>query len=211
VPTLLHISASPRAAASHSRRAGEALRHALEAALPALRVTRRDLASPPLPHVDGGFAEASLMPAAERGPPQVAALALSEALIGELEAADLVLVDTPMHNFTVPSTLKAWIDHVVRPGRSFALTPAGKVGMLRDRPVFVAVACGGGFDGPAAQQDFLAPYLRYVLGTIGIAQVEVLRLDRLNRGGAHRARIRDTARAWLADRIAAGAVPAARR
>jgi FMN-dependent NADH-azoreductase len=93
----------------------------------------------------------------------------SEELIRELESADCVVIATPMHNFTVPSTLKAWIDHVVRVRRTFIATPDGYVGLLRDRPVFVAVSSGGRYSGPRARQpDFLTPYLRACLGTIGL-------------------------------------------
>ena len=96
-------------------------------------------------------------------------MALSEELIQELESSDFVVIGTPMHNFTVPSALKAWIDHIVRVRRTFNVTPEGKVGMLRDRPVFVAVSSGGRFSGERARQpDFLTPYLKAILGTIGL-------------------------------------------
>jgi FMN-dependent NADH-azoreductase len=96
-------------------------------------------------------------------------MALSEKLIQELESADFVVIGTPMHNFTVPSALKAWIDHVVRARRTFNVTPAGKLGLLHDRPVFVAISSGGRFSGERARQpDFLTPYLEAVLGIIGL-------------------------------------------
>ena len=96
-------------------------------------------------------------------------MVLSEELIRELESADFVVIGTPMHNLTVPSALKAWIDHVVRARRTFNVTPAGKVGTLRDRPVFVAIASGGRFSGERARQpDFLTPYLKAILGMIGL-------------------------------------------
>ena len=93
----------------------------------------------------------------------------SEELIQELESSDVVVIATPMHNFTVPSALKAWIDHIVRVRRTFNVTREGKVGTLRDRPVFVAVSSGGRYSGERARQpDFLTPYLRAVLGVIGL-------------------------------------------
>jgi FMN-dependent NADH-azoreductase len=96
-------------------------------------------------------------------------MARSEELVREVENADYLLIGTPMHNFTVPSVLKAWIDHVVRARRTFNVTPAGKVGTLRDRPVYVAIASGGRFSGEHARQpDFLTPYLTAVLGIIGL-------------------------------------------
>jgi FMN-dependent NADH-azoreductase len=202
--TLLHISASPRTAASQSRRAGQLFLDRLRAAGWDAVVVRRDLADPPLPHPGGRFAEASLMLAAERGPAQDAALALSETLIGELEAADLVLIDTPMHNFTAPSTLKAWIDHVVRPRRTFGFSPAGKVGLLPDRPVLVLVACGGAFEPDrGAQADFLGPYLEYTLGTIGLVRVAVRRLEKLSRGESSVTAAFESATRWIDAQIAA--------
>ena len=100
---------------------------------------------------------------------QEGSIARSEELIAELESSDFVVIGTPMHNFTVPSALKAWIDHVVRVRRTFNVTKEGKVGRLRDRPVFVAVSSGGRFSGERARQpDFLTPYLKAVLGTIGL-------------------------------------------
>jgi FMN-dependent NADH-azoreductase len=99
-------------------------------------------------------------------------MAQSEALIRELESSDCVVIGTPMHNLTAPSTLKAWIDHVVRARRTFAMTAAGKVGALRDRPVFVAIASGGWFSGEHARQpDFLTPYLRTILDMIGLTDL----------------------------------------
>ncbi|MDK3023379.1 NAD(P)H-dependent oxidoreductase [Cupriavidus taiwanensis] len=179
--TLLHLSASSRGEASNSRQAAARLLKQIGAG--SLHVIERDLARQPLPHPDRATVEASLIPPEQRGPAEHAALALSETLIAELESADAVLISTPMHNFTMPSALKAWIDLVVRPNRTFRNTPAGKVGMLADRPVLALVSCGGPFrEGPGSQQDFLTPYLKYVFAAVGITQVEVLRMERMNWG-----------------------------
>lgn len=194
--SLLHISVSPRAA-SHSRRIGRELAARLCAARD-FDLVVRDLGAAPPPLPDEGFVEASLMPEERRGPDEVAALALSETYIAELEAAAVVVIDTPMHNFTVPAALKAWIDHVVRPRRTFRSTPAGKVGLLADRPIRVVAACGGPFSGtPAAQRDFLTPYISYTLAAIGLADVEVLLLESLARGAESVERAETGARAWI--------------
>jgi len=96
-------------------------------------------------------------------------------LIQEVEAADVIVIGTPMHNLTVPSVLKAWIDQILRAGRTFKSTLAGKVGMLRDRPVFIGIASGGVFTGDRANQpDFLTPYLAAVLGSIGLKTLQFL-------------------------------------
>ncbi|WP_199032626.1 FMN-dependent NADH-azoreductase [Ralstonia sp. ASV6] len=180
--TLLHVAVSPREGRSHSRRAAQLVLDQLAEASADLRIIERDLAATPLPHPDAAFVEASLMPDADRTHAHRAELALSETLIGELEAADSVLISTPVHNYTVPSTLKAWIDLVVRPERTFRRTPTGKVGVLADRSVLVVSASGGNFAGAHAQTDFLMPYLRYVFATVGIQQVEGIRLQNTARG-----------------------------
>jgi FMN-dependent NADH-azoreductase len=102
----------------------------------------------------------------------------SEELIQELESADFVVIGTPMHNFTVPSVLKAWIDHIVRVRRTFDSTKEGYVGRLRDRPVFVAVSSGGRYSGERAHQpDFLTPYLKAILGIIGLHDLTVFSVE----------------------------------
>ena len=142
---------------------------------------RRDLGMAPPPHVDAGFDRAMRLPVEARTPADHAALALSEELIGELEATDGLVIGTPMHNYTVPSCLKAWIDHVVRPRRSFGFGPQGKFGLLADRPTYIVTASGGPHGGVGEQPDFLVPYLRAILATIGITSLQVLSLQSTTR------------------------------
>lgn len=105
-------------------------------------------------------------------------LGRSEAFIRELIECDCLVIATPMHNFTVPSGLKAWIDHVVRVRKTFVASADGKIGYLKDRPVFVAISSGGRFSGVAARQpDFLTPYLKQVLGTIGLNDVTFFSIE----------------------------------
>ncbi len=97
----------------------------------------------------------------------------------------MLIINTPMHNFTVPAALKLWIDYVLRIHRTFASTPEGKVGLMRDRPAFVIVGSGGHHSGEhALQRDFLSPYLRYALGCIGVTDVHFLLLQGLVRSEA---------------------------
>ena len=195
---LLHVSVSARGEASHSRRVAHDLIAALHTVSPGLAVIERDLAADPVPHPDAAFVAASLTPETARDDAARHALALSEALIDEVERADAILISSPMHNFTVPSALKAWLDHVVRPGRTFGLSPAGKLPLLDSRPVRAVVACGGRFSGgPGAQTDFFSEYLCYVLGVIGLANVDVLRLEALNRGPETVATAMEMARDWI--------------
>lgn len=145
----------------------------------------RDLWSPQLPHVDETYghvlAGSREMAADAFGQP--GSLCLSEALIVELESAQALVIGTPMHNYTVPSVLKAWIDHVLRIHRTFVPTPGGKRGLLGDRPVYIAVAAGGRYTGPRPlQPDHLTPYLKAALGTIGLTNLNFFALERMVQG-----------------------------
>lgn len=164
---ILHVSCSPRGQAAESYRLGQKIIALLQARHPTAQVVERIIGDGSLAHIDADYALTQHSATAAASPPGSAAL--SDVLIRELENADAVVIATPMHNLTVPSTLKAWLDHVVRARRTFETTPAGKVGTLRDRRVFIAVAAGGRFSGERARQpDFLTPYLTFILGTIGL-------------------------------------------
>jgi FMN-dependent NADH-azoreductase len=163
---ILYVSASSRGLASESHRLSlKIIRHLLINDPKAILINR-DVSDATLTHIDEDYAT-SLHSAADIS--QQGSAARSNELIDELECSDIVVIGTPMHNFTVPSALKAWIDHVVRVRRTFNVTPEGKVGTLSDRPVFVAVSSGSRYSGERARQpDFLTPYLKAVLGIIGL-------------------------------------------
>jgi FMN-dependent NADH-azoreductase len=181
--TILHLRCSPRGATAFSSRMAEEVVSRLRLHHPGAEIVFRDLSAHPPPLIDAGFSAAILGPPGEVPP----ALEVSEALIRELEAADVLVIATPMHNYSVPAVLKAWVDQIVRIHRSFASTPGGKVGKLRDRPAWLVIASGGWFSGPSpggapAQPDFLMPYVRAVLSTIGIDDLHVLTLEGVTRG-----------------------------
>lgn len=201
--TILLIRVSPRTA-SFSRLIATEIAERLLHAHPGADLIDRDLAKEPPPHPDAAFYDAILSRSDAPSP----ALDCSEQMIAELEQADVVVIGTPMNNFTVPSTLKAWLDHVVRIRRTFVSTAEGKKGLLRDRPVIVAMASGGYVnDTPLGQPDFLTPYLRAILGCIGLNQVEFLRLEGLARGPEAVERALTQARATI-DRAAWSRRPA---
>ncbi|MGY2284393.1 FMN-dependent NADH-azoreductase [Pseudomonas gingeri] len=170
---VLHVTCSPRGRASESQRLSQTLINELIEHHRGHDVVITERGVGALAHIDGAHAQAS---SKRREPADTlgasGTLLQSEQLIRELESADYVVIATPMHNLTVPSTLKAWLDHVVQVDRTFRITPAGKVGTLHDRPVLVAIASGGLFSSENAQQpDFLRPYLKAVLATIGLLDV----------------------------------------
>lgn len=167
--TILHLTCSPRGEAAQSSRLSRRVIDALCRRHPGSTIVTRAIGGGEIAHIDEDYAISLASPADVS---QAGSMALSDQLILELESADIVVIGTPMHNFTVPAALKGWIDHVVRARRTLAVTPEGKFGLLSDRPVFVAIASGGRFSGPRARQpDFLTPYLRTVLGVIGLHDV----------------------------------------
>lgn len=166
---ILRVSFSPRGAASESYRLSQKIIDQLLLKERDAEVVDRDLGNGSIGHVDSSYA------VSQGGSADVSrdgSMAYSEELIKDLESADVVVISTPMHNLSIPSTLKAWIDHVVRVRRTFNITPAGKVGTLAGRPVFVAIASGGRYSGEHANQpDFLTPYLSVILAMIGLKDV----------------------------------------
>ncbi|MCW1411086.1 NAD(P)H-dependent oxidoreductase [Rhizobium sp. 1AS11] len=173
---ILHIDSSPRQE-SHSRALSAAIVERLLEVANGATITRRDLGADPLPQTEALYAAALASPATLAAPP-MGSLDLSEVLIREVEAADVIVIGTPMHNLTIPSVLKAWIDQILRVGRTMKSTPSGKVGMLQDRPVFIGAASGGFFTGERANQpDFLTPYLSLALSSIGLRTQQFLPLQ----------------------------------
>lgn len=163
---ILHLVCSPRGLRSESARLSQSIVTAILVENPAAEVTTRVLADEPLVHVDIDFAlsQHGLEDVSQHG-----TAAVSAAVIQELKDADAVVIGTSVHNFTVPSALKAWIDHVVRVRWTFDVSSNGKIGKLHDRPVFVAFSSGGLLTGERARQpDFLTPYLKAVFATIGL-------------------------------------------
>jgi FMN-dependent NADH-azoreductase len=150
----------------------------LKAYEPDHEVIRRDLGFDPVPHPSADYASALSTREAYLAALETNALDLSELLIKELEASDLIVIGTPMNNFAVPSCLKAWLDHVIRIGRTLGSGPDGKFGLLSDRPVYIAISSGDIFEGPGAKQpDFLTPYLTAALGCIGLKKISTFSIQ----------------------------------
>jgi FMN-dependent NADH-azoreductase len=178
---LLRIDASPRGGDSYSRRIGDKI----EAALSAANITRRDLATAPIAHLDGVAIAGFFSPNDALTPEMKTATALSDAVLAEIEAADTLLITTPMFNFGIPSVLKAWIDQLVRINRSFSFDGTNFDGLLKGRRAYVVIAYGAaGYaeGGPLHSADFAKPFLDFVLRFVGFESVEFVMLDATNAG-----------------------------
>lgn len=166
MPTLLRIDASVRTEGSYSRAVADQLRDGWVRANPGGRVVVRDLAEAPPPHLCARTMAALL------GAPG-ATDATSDELIGELAAATDLLISTPLYNFGIPSTLKAWFDHVVRAGHTFELRDGAYWPLLTGGTAYV-VAARGGMARPAIDDDFVLPYLSAILPFIGWPRIELV-------------------------------------
>lgn len=193
--TVLLINASPQGQVSHANQLALELVASLRNRHPQLELVERDLGAQPLPPLGMDYARALTTTTPFDSP----TFEVSEALIGELERCDMLLIATPMHNFTLPAALKLWVDYVLRIHRTFSSGPEGKTGLLRDRPVYVLVGSGGFHQGERARQaDFLTSYLRHVLNTLGLFDLHFSYLQGLVLGEEAVRATLDNSRARLA-------------
>jgi FMN-dependent NADH-azoreductase len=169
--TILHIDSSARTDASVTRELSSKIVGRLGGP-----VIRRDLTMP-IPQIDAAWVDANFTAAEARSSAQKETLALSDALVAEIEAADTVVLGVPIYNFGIPAALKAWIDQVARAGLTFRYTENGPEGLLKGKRAIIAIASGGTPAG--ADVDFASGYMRHVLGFIGITDVEFVNADRL--------------------------------
>jgi len=168
--TLLQINASLFSRAGQSTLLADAFVAAWQAANPGATVVRRDLAREPVPHLTAERFQAFLAKPEDHTPEQRAVDAYSMALIDELERADVIVLGVPMYNFSVPSTLRAYFDHIARAGVTFQYTEQGPVGLLRNKNVYVFATRGGIYAGTS--KDTQTAYLRDFLALLGMTDVE---------------------------------------
>ncbi len=177
MPVLLHIDSSPLST-SVSRELTHEFSITWKAAHPEGQIISRDLAAEPPTPIDATWIYSAFTPQEARQPEQIAALATSDQFLAELEQADEIVIGVAMHNFSIPSVLKLWIDEVVRNGRSFRYGSNGPEGLLQDKKATILVASGGVYEPgtPMAAYDFIEPYLRTILGFIGITDVTFVKV-----------------------------------
>jgi FMN-dependent NADH-azoreductase len=176
--TALIVTSSANGDASVSSGLAARLIDQLRAADPTLGVVLRDVGANPVPHLTADTV------AAIKGVPEtdaeVAARALSDALVAELAKADLLVIASPMYNFGMSSTLKAWFDHVLRAGVTFRYSESGPEGLMTGKKAVVILSRAGFYsDGPAAAMDGQEPHIRVLLGFMGITEVTFVRAERL--------------------------------
>ena len=160
-----------------------------------VNVRVRDFSQNPVPYFDGAWLQALSTPAEQRTPEQQRQAAWSDAAIAELQEADTVVIGAPMYNFAVPAMLKSWTDHVARAGVTFKYTEQGAVGLLQNKKVYVVVSTGGLHT--EGVTDFMRPYLRTILGFLGLTDISIIVADGLNMGDELRSKGLAKARATI--------------
>lgn len=178
--TLLQIRSSLLLGNGQSNRLADRYVAAWQAANPGGRVVVRDLAQNPVPHLDLARVGAFSTPAEQRTPEQQALVAESDALIDELQGADVVALGLPLYNFGIPSTLKAYFDFIARSGVTFRYTASGPEGLVKGKRVVVFAARGGLYQGQP--HDTQTPFVRQFLGFVGMTDVRFVFAEGLNMG-----------------------------
>jgi len=181
MPTLLVIEVSPRLEQSTSRKLAARFIEHWTAANPNGTVVVRDLVRTRLPFVDLPWIEGAFTPAETHSPESVAAIKISNELVAELQAADRILIATPMFNFSIPAMLKAYIDHIVRVGVTVSTSNEG---LLKNKTADIILASGGDFSAgsPVQKYDQASGYLRQVFAWIGITDVNIILAARARSG-----------------------------
>jgi FMN-dependent NADH-azoreductase len=176
---LLHIDSSVLGDVSVSRRLSADVVARLKALHPDLEIVRRDLAADPVPHMSAAYIAATRGPQASA--PRPDALAADFAVLDEFLAADIVVIGAPMYNFGLPSNLKAWIDRLAVPQKTFAYVDGAPKGLCGGKRIIVASSRGGIYtEGPYASADHQEPYLRVMFGFLGITDIAFVRAEGLS-------------------------------
>jgi FMN-dependent NADH-azoreductase len=182
--TILKLNSSIYSDAGASSQLAAQFVTALREREPGARVIERDLAREPLPHLDAARFQAFLTKPEERTAEQADVAGVSDTLIGELRAADVLVLGLPMYNFGLPSQLKAYFDHIARAGVTFRYTGQGPVGLLTGKKAYVFATRGGAYAG--TPRDTQTQYVRDFLAFLGIAEVEFVYAEGLAMGEASR-------------------------
>lgn len=174
---ILHIISSPRKGASNSIKLGNAIIERLQQQHPGAAVVVKDLTVAPFPHLEEAHLNAFFTPAENHTAENKEAIRHSDEAIQQIKEADILVIGAPMYNFGISSVLKAWIDHIARAGVTFRYTANGPEGLLQGKKVYVAVATGGVYEGDLRSIDFVTPYLKHILGFIGITDVTFIKAE----------------------------------
>jgi FMN-dependent NADH-azoreductase len=179
---ILHLISSIQGNHSHSIKLGHAIIEKIQDKYPGSTVEELNLAE--IPHLSSGVLPTFFIPADQLSTEQKNAISISDELVKQLLESDIIVIGAPLYNFTIPSSLKAWIDHITRAGITFGYGENGPVGKVTGKKVYVAMSSGGIFsEGPGKANDFVAPYLKNFLGSLGMTDLSVFRAEGIKVAG----------------------------
>jgi len=175
---ILHITSSLKQSDSFSNKLSQSIVEKLLVEFPGSTIAKRDLMTSLVPHLSAAEFDAFRILPENQTREQAAAVKISDELVGELMDSDIVVIGVPLYNFGIPSVLKAWIDHVARAGVTFKYSEKGIEGLVKNKKVYLAISSGGVYsEGPMKSFDFTEPYLKAVLGFIGLTDVTTFRVE----------------------------------
>jgi FMN-dependent NADH-azoreductase len=178
---ILHIISSPRGAASMSIQLGNAIVNKLQTAIPGSTVKVTDLLKKNFPHLEEAHLASFFTPEEVRTPENLEAIKHSDESIQEIKDADIIVIGAPLYNFSIHSVLKAWVDHITRAGITFKYDENGPQGLIKNKKVYLAISSGGIYsEGPMKAMDFVEPYMRTILGFLGMTDITVFRVEGLS-------------------------------
>ncbi|HEY1055945.1 MAG TPA: NAD(P)H-dependent oxidoreductase [Emticicia sp.] len=178
---ILHIISSPQGEASVSKKLGNAIIEKIQAKYPDSIIKERNLTTNLFPHLDQMQIGSWFTPATNHSPEQAEAIKVSDEAIAEMQEADIYVIGAPFYNFAIPSTLKAYLDHIVRPGITFRYNEQGRPeGFLKNKKAYIATSSSGVYSAGEFQSfDFVSPYLKFLLGLLGITDTTIIRAEGL--------------------------------
>lgn len=177
---ILHIISSPRGENSISVKLGTAIVAQATDTFPRSTVTELNLTETPFPHIDAAYINALFTPAELATPEVKATLQRSDDAVAQLIDTDILVIGLPLYNLGITSTLKTWVDNVLRAGKTFSYSENGPQGLLKGKKAYIAIASGGIFsEGPTAAFDYAITYLTGILNFIGITDIDVIRAEGL--------------------------------
>ena len=175
---ILHVISSPRGEESNSNKLGNRIVEQLKTRYPGSTVTINNTVESNYTHLNAAHLVAYGLPAEKYTAEHEEVISASDNAVAQLIDADIIIISAPTYNFSLPSALKAWIDHIVRAGKTFSYSTGKPEGLVKDKKVYLALASNAVFsDGPYKTFDFSEPYLRFILGFIGITDVTTYRIE----------------------------------
>lgn len=177
---ILHLKSSIQGAASYSVKLGDAIVAKIQAKYPDSTLEELNLVDINIPHLNPDVLRTFFIPGDQLTEAEKESISFSDQVVKQLLAADIIVIGAPLYNFTIPTALKAWIDHITRAGITFGYGEHGPVGKVTGKKVYVAMSSGGVFsEGPGKANDFVAPYLKAFLGFLGMTDLTVFRAEGL--------------------------------